>query len=155
MSIVRGDYMAFEAARCKNCNGDIQVDVERKTGFCPYCGTKYITEDVINNYNTYNNYKIENATIKLNDEHSVENKLKNAEINLSQFKDYKKAEQIFREVTEIAPGNYRGWWGLVRSITQEFSLINFGLTKFNELNDYVEHALIVADNNGKNLINSK
>lgn len=136
--------MAFTAARCKHCNEVIQVDIERKTGFCLYCGIRYITADVINNYYTAK------ATTEMTDE--VKNKIKDAEISLTQFKNYQKAEQIFREVTEIAPRIYKGWWGIARSITQDFRFFELGLNEFKEIENYVEHALAVANNNEKDLI---
>ena len=45
--------MGLVAARCTQCGAEIQVDDTRESGYCKYCGTQFITEKVINNYNTY------------------------------------------------------------------------------------------------------
>lgn len=45
--------MGFIAARCTQCGAEIEVDDTKEAGICKYCGTPFITEKVINNYNTY------------------------------------------------------------------------------------------------------
>ncbi len=42
--------MAFVAALCTQCGGKINVDDSKDTGICPYCGTTFVTEKVINQY---------------------------------------------------------------------------------------------------------
>ena len=55
--------MGLIAAKCTNCGAKIEVDESKETGICPYCGTAFITEKVINNYNVTNNYHIEKQII--------------------------------------------------------------------------------------------
>ena len=43
--------MAFVAAKCTQCGGSLQVDDSKDAGICPYCGTAFVTEKVIKNYN--------------------------------------------------------------------------------------------------------
>lgn len=45
--------MAFVPAKCTQCGGDIDVDDTKEAGICKHCGTAFITEKAINNYNTY------------------------------------------------------------------------------------------------------
>lgn len=47
--------MSFIAAKCTQCGGKIIVDDTKEAGICKFCGTAFVTEKVINNYNTYNN----------------------------------------------------------------------------------------------------
>ena len=53
----------------------IEVDDTRKFGFCPNCGTKYVTQDVVQNfqqnYYTINQNKIENAVFQGGDTEST------------------------------------------------------------------------------------
>jgi len=49
---------------CTSCSGQIEFGESVKKGFCLHCGTQFITEDVVNNFNTINNIKIENAVIQ-------------------------------------------------------------------------------------------
>ena len=50
--------MAIVAAKCTECGAPIEVNDERKEGYCPFCGTKYITQDII--HNTVNNNYVTN-----------------------------------------------------------------------------------------------
>lgn len=64
--------MAFIPAICIQCGAQIEVDDTQEAGVCKYCGTAFITEKVINNYNTYitnnnntvNDYAGANITIQ-------------------------------------------------------------------------------------------
>lgn len=42
--------MAFKPAVCTQCGGKIDVDDSKDAGICPYCGTAFVTEKVINQY---------------------------------------------------------------------------------------------------------
>lgn len=44
-------FMAFVAAKCTQCGGSLQVDDSKDAGICPFCGTAFVTEKVIKNYN--------------------------------------------------------------------------------------------------------
>jgi predicted RNA-binding Zn-ribbon protein involved in translation (DUF1610 family) len=48
--------MALIAAVCSRCGGQIQVDNSLETGICPFCGTTFITEKIVNNYHTNNTF---------------------------------------------------------------------------------------------------
>lgn len=39
--------MGLIALRCPHCSGDIQFDMDRNFGFCNYCGTKLIRDDIV------------------------------------------------------------------------------------------------------------
>ena len=45
--------MAFIPARCTQCGANIEVDDTKDAGICKHCGTAFVTEKAINNYNTY------------------------------------------------------------------------------------------------------
>ena len=45
--------MPLVAAKCTQCGANIEVDDTKEAGICKYCGTAFITEKAINNYNTY------------------------------------------------------------------------------------------------------
>ncbi len=55
------------AAKCTQCGANIQVDDTKEAGICESCGTAFITQKVINNYNTYvtNNNNFAGATINI------------------------------------------------------------------------------------------
>ena len=43
--------MGLVAAKCTQCGANIEVDDTNDAGICKYCGTAFVTEKVINNYN--------------------------------------------------------------------------------------------------------
>ena len=43
--------MAFVAAICTQCGGTLKIDDSKDAGICPFCGTAFVTEKVIQNYN--------------------------------------------------------------------------------------------------------
>ena len=59
--------MALIPAKCTQCGANIEVDDTHEAGICKYCGTAFITEKAINNYNTYitNNNNFAGATINV------------------------------------------------------------------------------------------
>ena len=52
--------MAFVAAKCTQCGASIEVDDSQDAGNCRHCGTAFVTQKVINNYNTYITQNITN-----------------------------------------------------------------------------------------------
>lgn len=46
--------MPLVNAKCTNCGANLQVDNTKDAAICQYCGSAYIVEKAINNYNTVN-----------------------------------------------------------------------------------------------------
>ena len=61
--------MGLVATRCTQCGAEIDVDENKESGICRYCGTPFITEKVLQEFNTYvTNNEIHNyagATINI------------------------------------------------------------------------------------------
>ena len=114
--------MPLIEGKCPNCGGLLQLKDDKKGGTCPFCGTSYLPQDITN----YNTYKINNATLNVDPTAALSQKLSNAETHLSKFKDYDKAIVLFKEITELKADDYRGWWGLVRAHTHEFTKADIG-----------------------------
>lgn len=55
--------MALVPAKCTQCGGNIEVDDTHEAGICKFCGTPFVTEKAINNYNnsTTNNININSS----------------------------------------------------------------------------------------------
>lgn len=93
--------MSLIAAKCTQCGANIEVDDSHETGICKYCGTPFITEKVINNYNQ--NISIDNATINVQGD-NIDNLLLRAQ----QFElegDIEKAEEYYNKVLDIDINN--------------------------------------------------
>ncbi len=55
--------MALVAAKCTQCGANIEIDASKEAGICKYCGTAFITEKAINNYNITNNITAQTVNI--------------------------------------------------------------------------------------------
>ncbi len=142
--------MSIIQLKCKNCGGDIEFDDSNNYGICQYCGTTFKKEEAqtVNNY--YNN--VSNTTVIYNDETSIEAKLKNAETFLTTVNQKDEAMEIYEYVTKNKPDDYRGWWGLVRVLSEDFSYTALSENEFSVLEKYAGTALKVADESQKNEI---
>lgn len=49
--------MALVQAKCTNCGANLEVDNSKDAAICQACGTPFIVEKAINNYNITNNIK--------------------------------------------------------------------------------------------------
>ena len=116
--------MPLVPAICTQCKGALQVDPNQKSGVCPFCGTQFVSQDVINNYNITNvrntvtnigNLHAENVTIQ--DSKSADNLYKMAVTYLN-FKDYNSALTAFDEMTKTFPYDHRGWKGMILAYTR-------------------------------------
>lgn len=58
--------MPLVPAKCPECGGLIEVDNEKRAGFCQHCGNPFVVEDAIQTFNTVynitNNYNTTNVT---------------------------------------------------------------------------------------------
>lgn len=52
------DNMPLVNAKCTNCGANLKVDNTKGAAICEYCGSAYIVEKAINNYNITNNNTI-------------------------------------------------------------------------------------------------
>ena len=55
--------MPLVSAKCTNCGANLEVDNTKDAAICQYCGTPYIVEKAINNFNTTNNIKADVVNI--------------------------------------------------------------------------------------------
>lgn len=97
--------MGLVAAKCTECGANIEVDDTKEAGICKYCGTAFITEKAINNYNITNNYNIKNAVINIQSV-NVDNLKKLGDEKIQspnypfQMDNYVKAQEYFSKVLE-------------------------------------------------------
>lgn len=149
--------MPLVPARCPMCNGTIEVDPYRETAVCKFCDTPFITEKAINNYNTTYHIKIDTlhaAAVHINDDSSRDNRVKSGETHI-RFNDYASAEKVFREMTEKFPYDYRGWWGLIKVYSRNFTDFNIDRSEFYNIRNLYSKAYEMAEPNEKALIEAK
>ena len=46
--------MPLVQAKCTNCGANLEVENTKDAAICPFCGTPYVVEKAVNNYNTVN-----------------------------------------------------------------------------------------------------
>lgn len=138
--------MPLVPAICTQCGSKLEVDPNKEAAVCPYCHTPFITEKAINNYNTTNITNIGNLhanVVNVSDSQSIDNRVKSGETFI-QLNDYASAEKIFSELTEACPYDYRGWWGLIRVYSTDFSDIAIDRKKLLSIERLYQKAIVVA-----------
>lgn len=121
--------MGLVAAKCPQCGANINVDEEKDAGICEYCGTAFITEKAINNYNTYvtNNYAGANINITGG---NVDNLLKMAE-NAIEATNGSEALNYVNKALEIEPESSRAWILKMKTVKLQDDLHNNQLDTYN------------------------
>lgn len=121
--------MGLVAAKCPQCGANINVDEEKDAGICEYCGTAFITEKAINNYNTYvtNNYAGANINITGG---NMDNLLKMAE-NATEATNGSEALNYVNKALEIEPESSRAWILKMKTVKLQDDLHNNQLDTFN------------------------
>ncbi|MCR5303612.1 MAG: hypothetical protein K6E33_03545 [Lachnospiraceae bacterium] len=62
------DEVKMVAAVCTQCGGELQVDPDKEKAVCPFCGTSFLVEKAVNNYN------VQHATIEHADNVNIDMK---------------------------------------------------------------------------------
>lgn len=139
--------MPLVPAKCTQCGSNLEIDSSKEAAICPFCNTPFITEKAINHYNTTNVTNIENLhadVVNILDDNSKENKVLSGDTFIK-LGDYAKAESVYIELTENFPHDYRGWWGLIRVKTLDFTNCDISRTIYNELNTLYKKIETVTD----------
>jgi len=108
-----GAIMPFVEAKCTNCGAVLPVDSARDAWVCGYCGTPFVVEKAIQQFNITNNISTPMVNVFGGDTADV---LYNRALEWLALKNEKKAIQVLGEMTEKYPGDVRGWSKLARII---------------------------------------
>ena len=93
--------MPLIAAKCTQCGANIEIDNAKEAGICQYCGTAFITEKAITNYNTYITNNLAGANINITGV-NVDNLLTLAK-NAEEINNYAEAKDYYTRVLENQP----------------------------------------------------
>lgn len=119
--------MPLVPAICTQCGAQIEVDNTHEAGICKHCGTAFITEKAINNYNTHITNNFAGATVHMHEESELE-RLISAADTFRNLGDNKSAAQNYKEAFTKYPQDARGWVGYIytsEEFTDFFSLRPF------------------------------
>lgn len=142
--------MALVAIQCKNCGGALQVDSSAASYYCPHCHTTYAMEQTVNQ--TFQTTNISSATIIDDGSGKIDQEINSGEAFLN-LRKYQAARDTFQNLTNLYAHKHRTWWGLARSITEEFTREPSGRKEFDYVNDAVQSAYQLAPANEKTQIN--
>ncbi len=137
--------------KCPNCGANIKVENNNKTLVCEHCGAKFLLEDVVNKYQTVNQYNTTQNIVKNiygHDTLETADMIRNADVFVT-LGEFSKAENLYTQVINANPADWRGWFGFVRIKTKNFT--DLADTKHLE---YLEKARKVADNQQKTEIDN-
>lgn len=128
--------MPMVPAKCTQCGANLTVDDTKEAAVCECCGTAFITEKAISNYQITNNLNIANATINVSGV-SADNLLCRAEQFEAQG-DYEKAKEYYNRVLDIDASNQ-----IALSKIESLSHLYFGSTpvtkdQFNQVRNYID-----------------
>lgn len=136
--------MGFVAAKCTQCGANIEVDDTKEAGICKFCGTAFVTEKAINNYNTYvtNNNNFAGANINVMSG-NIDNLIKMAE-NAEGAGNSKEANEYYSKVLELEPDNRNALIGKGVTACESSNVTD---VNSNELLSYASKALQNCDDN--------
>ena len=138
--------MTLVPAICTQCGSKLEVDPSREAAVCPYCKTPFITQKAINHYSTTNVTNIDRfhaEVVNMTDDSSRDNRVKAGETFIS-LNDYYSAAKIFGDLTKDCPYDYRGWWGLIRVYSVDFSDMTIDGEKLSSIAQFYQNAIAVA-----------
>ncbi len=128
--------MPLVAAKCTQCGANLEVDNTKEAGICKYCGTAFITEKAINNYNTYVTNNFAGANINVMGA-NIENLLVLAK-NAEEIGNYDEARDYYTRVLENQPTNCEALVG--KGVSSLYSS-NLADIKSDELVGYITKAI--------------
>ena len=138
--------MTLVPAICTQCGSKLEVDPGKEAAICPYCKTPFITQKAINHYSTTNVTNIGRLhaeVVNMTDDSSRDNRVKAGETFIS-LNDYVSAEKTFSDLTKDCPYDYRGWWGLIRVYSVDFSDMTIDGEKLSSIAQLYQKAIAVA-----------
>jgi len=88
--------MPFVPVKCTSCGGDIQLDDQRETGFCSYCGSQVIFEEAIKKMEIAGSVSVEGIA-------TLEKKLEDA-VTFKKLGYTNHEYELLKKITEEYPG---------------------------------------------------
>lgn len=139
--------MPLVPAKCTQCGANIEIDDTKEAGICKYCGTAFITQKAITNYNTYvtNNNNFAGAYVTIQgDSENIEKLIKRA-TTFEKLDEFLEALKVYKEVSSKYPMDYRGWIGIITATTKNFSEVSSSNYTYEEMLECFEKAIKVAN----------
>lgn len=118
----------MEPLKCDFCGAGLVMDKSREFATCEFCGTKYLKETIREKIQQIRGeVSVVGAVETVTGDAEKERLIKNAETYMS-IREYDKAVQTYKQITQLFPDDYRGWWGLFTTPIERY----FATGKFTE-----------------------
>ena len=116
--------MKFVPAKCTQCGAELKVDRSKEAAICEHCGTPFIVEKAISNYNTY----ISANSISIEGQDTAANLAESAQ-KFIDSNDFDSAEDFVKRLEEKYISDYRTYYYRILIITHSYDE-NFYYNKF-------------------------
>ena len=152
--------MTLEKLNCPACGSVLEhLPAKGEVMKCSYCSSLLMQSENPSQLHIIHNNRIsirnssvflplDSVTIDVTAE-NIRRNLENADYHLDRFRDYNKAKALYLSVVEADAGEHRAWWGIVRSMTENFSKYALSDSEHEELNIYVKRAVLSAPDSRK------
>lgn len=105
--------------KCQNCGAHLSVNSSKKIAHCEHCGSDFFVQDAVKELNVKGNVHVGTATININGSNAnrqnndSEDKLLQKAIEQLELPSpaYANAGNIFNQMCQDYPQNYKGWLG--------------------------------------------
>lgn len=124
--------MKLVAMKCLSCGAGIDVSLDKKMAFCPYCGAKLLIDD--------EKHRIElSGKIEVSGIPTLDRLCTNAETFIA-IGDLKNADRAINEIYNNYPSDYRGYYlSLLSKIKHMSTKSNNNAYGYNRFSDYAPH----------------
>ena len=131
--------MPFVSVKCTACGAVLEVDEMREKAVCPFCQTPFVYEKAVNITNIYGGTQSPDELAAAGESFAV-------------HEEFVTAYNVFDKMTEEYPNDYRGWWGMVRVRSLNFSDIYVSSEMLEKIKGWYDKAYAVASDAERALI---
>ena len=107
-------------ARCPKCNGEYYVDFNGQKTVCPHCGAEFDTIRVRKYFTAFHGKSGANREVHGSDYFKYDEYLRIGAHHLERD-EFAEAKAAYASATELNPGDYRGYMGLVATETRNYT----------------------------------
>lgn len=115
--------MSLIILQCPNCGANSRADDKSDKFVCDYCGTEYALRDTVNNYSVSQNYStVQYITKNITGAAPADSEeyIKKGDVFVS-LERYERAAKAYCKAIELNPADWRGWFGIVKICTRNFT----------------------------------
>lgn len=142
----------FVPAKCTQCGAKLKVDSAKEAAICQYCGTPFVVEKAINNFNVTNVTNIDTLkaeTVNVLDSNSAELIYRTGTTFLN-FEEFQEANASFEDMTKKYPFDCRGWIGRVKAISKNYSVFSEDVDSFKKRVDCFVKCCMLKESKSEN-----